>query len=65
MTEVAVTDTARGEIGIQRRWWLEVIYVLFFYLIYSTIRNQFGSGGNFATCTQRALDNAVLVINIE
>jgi len=65
MTDIAPPDTAPGSAGIQRRWWLEVGYVLIFYMIYTTIRNQFGSGGNFAAGTQRALDNALLIINIE
>jgi hypothetical protein len=50
---------------VRRRWWLEVAYVLAFYVVYSMIRNQFGSGGNFAVGPQRALDNALRIIDIE
>lgn len=50
---------------IRRRWWLEVTYVLLFYAVYSTIRNQFGSGGSFSAGTATALRNAELVIDIE
>ena len=50
---------------IRRRWWLEVLYILAFYLIYSTIRNQFGSGGNFKVGSGRSLDNAIAIIDVE
>ncbi|MEZ5280660.1 MAG: phosphatase PAP2 family protein [Acidimicrobiales bacterium] len=50
---------------IRRRWWLEVTYVLLFYAVYSTIRNQFGSGGSFSAGSATALRNAELVIDIE
>ncbi len=50
---------------VRRRWWLEMAYVLAFYVVYSMIRNQFGSGGNFAVGPQRALDNALRIIDIE
>lgn len=46
------------------RWWVEVLITLGFYVVYSTVRNQFGSalGGDIL---ERAFDNAVLVIDIE
>ncbi|NOX30412.1 MAG: phosphatase PAP2 family protein [Actinobacteria bacterium] len=50
---------------IRRRWWLELSYVVGFYIVYSFIRNQFGSGGNFSVGPQRALDNAELIIDLE
>lgn len=50
---------------VRRRWWLEILYVLAFYFVYSFIRNQFGSGGNFSVGPQRALDNALTIIDME
>jgi hypothetical protein len=44
------------------RWWLEVLLVLGFYGIYSSVRNIFGSA---AVHPERALDNAHTVIDIE
>ena len=44
------------------RWWKEVLYALGFYLIYSFIRNQFGSA---AVSEADALTNAKLIISIE
>ena len=65
-TSPAAADAVAGDaVSIKRRWWLEIVYVLIFYIIYSMIRNQFGSGGNFAVGNQRALDNAKLIIDIE
>jgi len=65
-----VTSTAARTAGgdaarIRRRWWLELVYILAFYGIYSTIRNQFGSGGNFKVGAGRALDNAIRIIDLE
>ena len=42
-----------------------MLYILAFYLIYSTIRNQFGSGGNFKVGSGRSLDNAIAIIDVE
>jgi membrane-associated phospholipid phosphatase len=44
------------------RWWREVLYILAFYLVYSFIRNQFGSA---AVPRHEALQNARLVIRVE
>jgi hypothetical protein len=44
------------------RWWFEILLVLSFYGIYSSIRNVFGSA---AVGPDRALDNAHTVIDIE
>lgn len=54
--------TTPSDTGI--RWWVEGLITLAFYVIYSTIRNQFGSalGGDIIT---RAFDNAIRVIDIE
>lgn len=46
------------------RWWVEGLITLVFYVIYSTIRNQFGSalGGDII---DRSFDNAIRVIDVE
>jgi PAP2 superfamily len=44
------------------RWWREVIYIAVFYVIYTWIRNQFGSA---SVESRVAYDHAVLVIDIE
>jgi hypothetical protein len=51
-------QVARGRL----RWWRELLYVAVFYLIYSWIRNRFGSA---SVDTQAALDNARQIIDIE
>lgn len=43
-------------------WWLEIAMILSFYVIYTFIRNQFGSA---AVDPQTAFDNATLIIDIE
>ncbi|MDG2114185.1 MAG: phosphatase PAP2 family protein [Actinomycetota bacterium] len=47
------------------RWWREIVYVLVFYGVYSWIRNQFGSSGNFSATSASALRNAEWVIDVE
>jgi PAP2 superfamily len=44
------------------RWWVEVVFVLTFYLVYSGIRNIFGSA---SVSPQEALNNATDVIRLE
>ncbi|MGY6501602.1 MAG: phosphatase PAP2 family protein [Acidimicrobiales bacterium] len=44
------------------RWWREVIYIVAFYVIYTWIRNQFGSA---SVDSQRAYENAKIIISIE
>jgi hypothetical protein len=46
------------------RWWVEGLITLIFYVVYSAIRNRFGSaiGGDIL---DRAFDNALIVIDIE
>ena len=44
------------------RWWREVAYVVAFYLVYSFVRNQFGSA---AVSAETAFSNALAVIDIE
>ncbi len=50
--------------GGRPRWWVEISITVVFYLIYSTVRNQFGSaiGG---TIREKALNNAEWVIDFE
>ena len=45
-------------------WWVEGLITLAFYVVYSTIRNQFGSalGGDII---DRSFDNAIRVIDLE
>jgi PAP2 superfamily len=47
------------------RWWREIVYVFAFYSVYSLIRNQLGSAGQFESGAGRALRNAELVIDAE
>jgi len=55
-------EAAPGDDRSPLRWWLEIVYVVAFYLVYSFIRNQFGSA---AVSEQTAFDNARTVIDIE
>ena len=50
----------RRRLGL--RWWKEALYILAFYLVYSAIRNQFGSA---AVAPATALDNALRIIDVE
>ena len=47
------------------RWWLEIGYVIAFYSVYSLIRNQLGSAGRFEVASERALQNAKWVMDVE
>lgn len=63
IARVAPADDAaaeRSRIGL--RWWREVLYVAAFYLVYSAVRNEFGSA---AVGAETALDHARRVIDIE
>lgn len=51
-------------IRVRPRWWVEVGIVLTFYMVYSAVRNQFGSALGDAA-RQRALDNAHAVIDFQ
>ena len=44
------------------KWWLEITLILFFYLIYSFARNQFGSA---SVSPSKALKNAEKIIDLE
>ncbi len=54
--------TPRVAAGANRRWWIEVGTVLSFYVVYSMVRNQFGSA---AVDPELAYQNAERVIDIE
>jgi PAP2 superfamily len=48
------------------RWWREVIYTASIYLVYSTVRNQFGSnGGPLGQANRIAYQHALDVIRIQ
>lgn len=57
----APTDTIEDRV-VRLRWWREVGLILGFYLVYSYVRNQFGSA---AVSPSTAYDNAVKIIDIE
>lgn len=46
--EPPASDAPATASGRRLRWWRELLYVAAFYLVYSWIRNQFGSAGNDA-----------------
>ena len=56
------TDPVAERRHLGLRWWREAVYVGAFYLVYSTIRNQFGSA---AVSTVTAFRHARHVITIE
>ncbi len=59
-TEAAVpSPTADG-----LNWWVEAVITVAFYIVYSLVRNQFGSALGGDTLT-RSFDNAVLIIDLE
>jgi hypothetical protein len=49
--------------GRRLRWWREVVYVIAFYLVYSWVRNQFGSAGEDST--RIAYEHARDIIRIQ
>jgi len=53
----------RRRLGL--RWWREVVYVIGFYLLYSVIRNTFGSSGTGGEAVSNAFGHGVDVIDIE
>lgn len=63
-TQTMPPPTQESDSDSGLRWWMEILITLGFYVIYSAVRNQFGSalGGDALT---RAFDNADLVIDIE
>ena len=63
-TSVGGPGTSDGADAVARRgrWWVEVLLILGFYIIYSAVRNQFGSA---SASPEQAFDNAVRIIDIE
>ena len=59
---LAVALAAQDLHASRLRWWREVLYITSFYLVYTFIRNQFGSA---RLDSQRAYDNAQLIVRIE
>lgn len=62
-TSVAERDeVAVGDRYPHLRWWREVLYVVSFYVIYSFVRNQFGSA---AVSSETAFANARRIIDVQ
>jgi hypothetical protein len=61
--DTPATTTPATASGRRLRWWREVLYVIAFYLVYSWIRNQFGSAGNDAA--RIAYEHARDIIGIQ
>lgn len=51
--------------GPRLRWWREVLYCLGIYLIYSRVRNEFGSNGEPGTANRIAYEHALDIVRIE
>jgi hypothetical protein len=60
------TTTTAPHAEPRLRWWREVLYCLGLYLVYSTVRNQFGSnGGPLGQSNRIAYQHALDVIEIQ
>jgi hypothetical protein len=60
-SEPSTEPTAdRARLGL--RWWRELVYIAVFYLVYSAIRNQFGSA---SVSPDHALDHARQIVDLE
>jgi len=58
--------TAITESGRRLRWWREVAYIIGFYLLYSEVRNTFGSeGGVGRIAVETAFNHAKAIIAIQ
>lgn len=57
-----VVVEGRSEHASRLRWWREVLYIAAFYVIYTWIRNQFGSA---SVDSSVAHDNALRIIDLE
>ncbi|MPY92851.1 MAG: PAP2 family protein [Acidimicrobiia bacterium] len=64
LREDRMTSRARtaGDEGARLHWYYEVATVLVFYVVYSVVRNSFGSS---SVRPDQALDNALRVIDVE
>ena len=56
------TEAGTEESGL--KWWIEATITVAFYVVYSMVRNQFGSalGGDIL---RESYDNAILIIDLE
>lgn len=60
-----IVDDAAPPKEIRLRWWLEIVYVLGFYLIYTAVRNRFGSANGGAKEARVAFEHALDIIDIQ
>jgi len=66
MREVAVQEQDDVRVRRRLRWWREVIYILVVYLVYSRVRNGFGSaGGPTGHANGIAYGHAKAIISME
>ncbi len=63
-TDLAIDDATSPPTRHPLRWWVEILLTLGFYIIYSGIRNQFGSALGDKV-KNSAFDNAIVVIDVE
>lgn len=63
-TDVVIDDEVSGAARHPLRWWVEILLTLGFYIIYSGVRNQFGSALG-ERVKDSAFDNAIVVIDTE
>ncbi|HEX2300109.1 MAG TPA: phosphatase PAP2 family protein [Pseudonocardiaceae bacterium] len=47
------------------RWWREVVYTVLIYLVYSAVRNQFGSGSGGLASAEPAFNHAKAIIQLQ
>lgn len=59
----AAPAATRRRLGL--RWWRELLYVGGFYLLYSAVRNTFGSSGTGGKAVENAFQHAKDIIHIE
>ncbi len=69
MTDQTASETKATQVEARPknlRWWKEVIVIVVFYVIYSFVRNRFGSNaGDADLARQTAFENARSLINFE
>jgi hypothetical protein len=69
--EVAVDGEGDGDAGPDEsarwglRWWREVVYIVAIYLVYSAVRNSFGSGDGGPETVEPAFNHAKAIIQLE
>lgn len=66
MRHAAPRPEATTESGRKLRWWREVLYILVFYVVYSAVRNTFGSAGGVGrVAVANAFNHAKAIITIQ